>query len=90
MDRKEKGPKLILVTLILDDPTMVVMGYEPVLAKEKVVGFVTSAGYSYRLGKGIVYALLSPETVNKEVDLNIEYFGKVYTAQVMKDSTVVI
>ncbi|KAB2489484.1 GcvT family protein [Priestia endophytica] len=90
IDRKEKGPKLILVTLILDDPTMVVMGYEPVFSKEKVVGFVTSAGYSYSLGKGIVYALLWPENVNEEATLDVEYFGKTYTAQVMKDSTVVI
>ncbi|MBY0095098.1 FAD-dependent oxidoreductase [Priestia aryabhattai] len=90
MARKENGPKLHLMTLIIDDPAMVVMGYEPVFDKEKVVGFVTSAGYSYSLGKGIVYALLLPEAVNENTTFDIEYFGEKYKAQVMKNSTVVV
>ncbi len=83
IDRKEKGPKLLLTTLLLDDPSMVVMGYEPVVDEGKVVGFVTSAGYKYSIGKGIVYALLSPEAVNREGKLSIEYFGQRYTAKMM-------
>lgn len=88
LDRKAKGPKLVLTPLLLNDPSMVVMGYEPVLEEDKVAGFVTSAGYAYSLGKGIVYALLSPETVNKGSELNIEYFGQRYTAKRMTQSTV--
>jgi glycine cleavage system aminomethyltransferase T len=88
LGRKAKGPNLVLTPLLLDDPSMVVMGYEPVLDEDKVAGFVTSAGYAYSLGKGIVYALLSPETVNKGSELSIEYFGKRYTAKRMTQSTV--
>ncbi|WP_028390345.1 GcvT family protein [Bacillus cihuensis] len=89
LDRKEKGPNLLLTTLLLEDPSMVVMGYEPVITKGKVAGFVTSAGYEYSIGKGIVYALLSPEAVNGESELSIEYFGKRYTAQIMTKSTAI-
>ena len=86
INRKEKGPNLLLTTLLLEDPSMVVMGYEPVFSEGKVAGFVTSAGYEYSIGKGIVYALLSPEAVNRESELSIEYFGKRYTAKIMTNS----
>ena len=89
IDRKKKGPKLVLTTLLLDDPSMVVMGYEPVLDEGKVSGFVTSAGYEYSKGKGIVYALLSPDSINKGNELSIEYFGKRYTAKIMTESAVI-
>ncbi|MGE8081141.1 GcvT family protein [Peribacillus loiseleuriae] len=89
IERKEKGPQLLLTTLLLDDPSLVVMGYEPVVGEGKVVGFVTSAGYEYNLGKGIVYALLSPEAVNKEGELSIEYFGQRYTAHIMTKPKVI-
>ncbi|WP_342048226.1 GcvT family protein [Bacillus sp. OTU530] len=88
LDRKEKGPKLLLTPLILDDPSMVVMGYEPVFDEERASGFVTSAGYDYSMGKGIVYALLLPETVNKGNELSIEYFGQRYTAKIMSKAAV--
>lgn len=86
INRKEKGPNLLLTTLLLEDPSMIVMGYEPVFNDGKVAGFVTSAGYEYSIGKGIVYALLSPEAVNRESELSIEYFGKRYTAKIMTKS----
>jgi glycine cleavage system aminomethyltransferase T/glycine/D-amino acid oxidase-like deaminating enzyme len=89
LDRKEKGPSLLLTKLILDDPSMVVMGYEPILYEGKVAGFVTSAGYDYNLGKGIVFAVLSPEAVNNGSQFDIEYFGQHYTAKKLDNSAVI-
>jgi hypothetical protein len=40
------------------------------------------------MGKGIVYALLLPETVNKGNELSIEYFGQRYTAKIMSKAAV--
>lgn len=87
IDRNEKGPIRLLTTLLLDDPSIVMMGYEPVFDEGEVAGFVTSAGYEYNTGKGIVYALLSPKSVNKGSELSIEYFGQRYTAKMMTKST---
>jgi glycine cleavage system aminomethyltransferase T len=89
IERKTKGPKLTLTTLILNDPSMVVMGYEPVFNEGNAVGFVTSAGYAYSSGKGIGYALLSPEVVKTENEFSIEYFGQHYTAKIMTKSPVI-
>ncbi|SMQ87066.1 dimethylglycine oxidase [Bacillus sp. OV166] len=86
--RKEKGSSIVLTKLMIEAPSRVVMGYEPVLCRNKAVGFVTSAGYGYSIGKGIVYALLAPEVVNEGSELSIEYFGERYTAQIITESAV--
>ncbi|QHZ46008.1 GcvT family protein [Bacillus sp. NSP9.1] len=89
LDRKAKGPKLLLAALVLDDPSMVVMGHEPVFHAGKTVGFVTSAGYAYSLGKGVVYAWLLPEVVKEGYALSIEYFGQRHSAKILAQSVTV-
>jgi glycine/D-amino acid oxidase-like deaminating enzyme/glycine cleavage system aminomethyltransferase T len=88
-DRKEKGPQLLLATLVLEDPSIVVMGYEPVFDESKNVGFVTSAGYAYNLDKGVVYAWLLPDAIKEGDVLYIEYFGEKYRAKIMTQTVVV-
>ncbi|PLR81172.1 FAD-dependent oxidoreductase [Bacillus canaveralius] len=90
IQRKARESRLKLTMLLLEDPSMVVMGYEPVLNEDKVAGFITSAGYVYSLGKGIVYALLSPEVVREGNTLSIEYFGKRYKVNIMNPSEVIV
>ena len=83
IERSKMTPKLVSSTLILDEPNQVVMGYEPVISNGKTVGFVTSAGYSYSLGRGIVTALLAPEVLGNHTELSIEYFGQTLSATVL-------
>lgn len=85
LERKAQGPKLLLTILLIDDPQIVMMGYEPVFDEDKVAGFVTSAGYGYNKGKSIMYALLFPGSV-KSSKLNVEYFGQRYSAKLLTES----
>ncbi|MEI4525502.1 FAD-dependent oxidoreductase [Priestia megaterium] len=89
LDRQRKDSDTVLATLILDDPSAIVMGYEPVFYGETALGFVTSAGYSYSLGKGIVHTLLS-QAVHEEMVLEVEYFGQRYKATMMTHSPAVV
>jgi glycine cleavage system aminomethyltransferase T len=89
LDRQQKDSDTVLATLILDDPSVIVMGYEPVFYEEAALGFVTSAGYSYTLGKGIVHTLLS-RTINEEMVLEVEYFGQRYKAKMMTHSPTMV
>jgi glycine cleavage system aminomethyltransferase T len=89
LDRQRKDSETVLATLILDDPSAIVMGYEPVFYGETALGFVTSAGYSYSLGKGIVHTLLS-QAVHEEMVLEVEYFGQRYKATMMTHSPAVV
>ncbi|MGP7818635.1 FAD-dependent oxidoreductase [Niallia sp. 01092] len=86
LDHKLTGPRHLLATLVLDDPSVVIMGYEPVYDKEKSVGFVTSFGYSYERKTGVAFAILSPEIVKEGNSLSIEYFGEKYTAKIISQS----
>ncbi|WP_339226627.1 FAD-dependent oxidoreductase [Oceanobacillus sp. FSL K6-2867] len=87
LNRKKRGPKLVLKKLVLDNPSIVMTGHEPVLHESKAVGFVTSAGYDYSKGRGILYAFLNPD-INDKTQLSIEYFGQPYTASVINKSSV--
>ncbi|TCP20727.1 glycine cleavage system T protein [Scopulibacillus darangshiensis] len=87
LERKAQGAKLVLTPLLLDDPSTVVMGHEPVFDGDKAAGFVTSAGFDYSKGKGIMYALLSPESAESHV-LSVEYFGQRLSAKMLTETAV--
>ncbi len=89
LERKEKGPLLVLTTFELEDPTKVIMGYEPVLVRDIAVGFVTSTAFRYTSGKTIAFALVSPEAIEQESTFKIEYFGEQYTAKLLSKSAVI-
>ena len=76
LGRKAEGLRRRLTCLILDDPSQVVMGSEPVYFGSVPVGFVTSAAYGYSVGRGIVYAWLPPELAAVGTPLHVEYFGE--------------
>lgn len=71
-----------LCYLTLDDSNVVVMGKEPILAGEKVLGYVTSAGYGYSIGRCVVYAYLPLSYSAPGTTVEVEYFGDRYSATV--------
>ncbi|MEM9448451.1 MAG: FAD-dependent oxidoreductase [Cyanobacteria bacterium P01_E01_bin.6] len=73
-----------LCYLILDDPTAVVLGKEPVIADGKVLGYVTSAGYGYSLGRCIAYAYLPLPYTVPGTPVTLEYFGHPLAAKVVE------
>src|SRR6266545_4459804 len=58
---RERGVTRKLLPLLLDDPAAVVLGKEPIRADGEVVGYVTSAGYGYTIGRCIAYGYLPVE-----------------------------
>jgi glycine cleavage system aminomethyltransferase T len=54
--RRAESVRRQLTCLTIDDPSAVVLGKEPVFAGAGCVGYVASAGYGYRIGRGIAYA----------------------------------
>jgi len=67
------------------DPGVVVMGKEPVLQGDRVVGYVTSAGFAYSTGESIAYAWLPIETAAEGTDVAVEYFGERLAASVVSE-----
>lgn len=74
-----------LCFLTLNDPAAVVMGQAPVLAEDgKVLGYVTSAGYGYGLGRCIAYAYFPLAHAIPGTSVRVEHFGEPYAATVME------
>src|SRR5262249_45829261 len=55
---KTEGLSRRLCCLTLDDPAVVVMGKEPILFGDRVLGHVTSANFGYTVNQSIAYAYL--------------------------------
>ena len=65
-----------LCCMTLDDPNAVVMGKEPILNGDRVLGYVTSANYGHSIGLGIVYGYLPMNYTEVGTSVDILYFGE--------------
>ena len=75
-------PTRRLVPLLFDDPAHVVLGKEPVYARDEPVGYVTSAAYGYSIDASIAYAWLPAGLAQPGTPVAVEYFGRRYPAVV--------
>src|SRR5947207_7904903 len=82
---KAQGVTRKLSCLIIDDPAAVALGGEPLLDGERVLGFVTSAGYGYSVRQSIVYGYLPVEYAIPGTRVELQLFGVCYGATVMKE-----
>jgi dimethylglycine oxidase len=85
---RERGVQRRLVPMLLDDPTVVVMGAEPIRADGAVVAYVTSASYGYSIGRGILYGYLPIELAAEGTKVEVEYFDERYPATVATEPLV--
>ena len=83
--RLERGPTGKLACMTLDDPAAVVLGKEPLRSGERVVGYATSAGYGYSVGRCIVYGYLPVELAVPGTPVEVEYFDERLPATVAED-----
>ena len=72
----------VLACLTSTDPTAVVLGHEPVYADGRPVGYVTSAGYGYTIGRAIAYAWVPEAVSGVGSSLQVGYFGKLLDYEV--------
>jgi len=56
LEEREEGPERRLVTLVVDDDGVDVIGDEPVWRDGEVIGWVTSGGYAHYVGKSVALA----------------------------------
>jgi glycine cleavage system T protein len=81
---KDRGITRKLSCIVLDD-SKVVMGKEPILDGERVLGYVTSANYGYTVGKSMVYGYLPTDYSVEGKRVEVYYFGKRYGASVVRE-----
>ncbi len=74
--QKQEGIQQQLCCLTLADPTAIALGNEPVRRNDRVVGWITSGGYGYSVGKSIAYAYLPRAHTAIGTVLDVELFGE--------------
>lgn len=84
-DIRARGPQRRLCCLTLDDPGAVVMGKEPIMDSQRVLGYVTSANYGHTIGRGVVYGYLPASHANPSTGVDVVYFGERMPATVAKE-----
>jgi len=68
---KERGPRRRLRCLVTDDPEVVLVGKEPILDGDEVVGHVTSAALGASVGESILYGYLPVERAEVGTALSV-------------------
>ena len=74
-----------LCCMTLRDSSQVVMGNEPLLNSDSVLGHVTSANYGYSVGASILYGYLPLEYAAEGTTVDVLYFGRRYPATVVRE-----
>jgi glycine cleavage system aminomethyltransferase T len=74
-----------LVCMTMNDPRVALMGKEPILEGDRVLGYVTSANFGYTVGKSIAYGYLPMKLAQEGMQVKIYSFGEVYDATVSHD-----
>ncbi len=78
-------PTRKLCCLTFTDPQVAVMGKEPILDGDHILGYVTSANYGYSIGKSIAYGYLPVSHAQEGTPVEIYYFGSRHPAIVTKE-----
>ena len=84
-DFRAQGLTRRLCCMTLDDSDRVVMGKEPVMDGERVLGYVTSANYGHSVGCGIVYGYLPTGHSDPGSRVDVLYFGQRLPATVVDE-----
>ena len=74
-----------LCCMTLDCPDAVVMGKEPIMDADRVLGYVTSANYGHTIGRCIVYGYLPVDYAEEETGVDILYFNERLPATVARE-----
>ena len=83
--RRAQGQARRLCCMTLDDPAAVVMGKEPIMDGDRVLGYATSANYGHSIGCGIVYGYLPAGYFEAGTRVEVLYFGERLAATVAKE-----
>jgi glycine cleavage system aminomethyltransferase T len=76
------SPHRKLCCLTFESRSAVVLGKEPVVDGDTVLGYVTSAGFGYSVDRSIAYAYLPISHTGSGTRVEVEYFGRRYPARV--------
>ncbi|HKG73169.1 MAG TPA: FAD-dependent oxidoreductase [Aestuariivirgaceae bacterium] len=85
-ERDGRSAKQLLVTLEIDAADADATGYEPIWIGGRRVGYVTSGGYGYHVGKSLALALIDRGHAAEGTELAVHVVGVERKARIIADS----
>ena len=82
---KQQGPEIKIVYLEVDTNDNDIVGGEPVLDGDKVIGITTSGGYGHATKKSLGFAYVDASYANAGATFSVDLLGKPYGATVISD-----
>jgi dimethylglycine dehydrogenase len=86
LSRKQKGQRMRLVTLEVDNTDSDCMGNEPVSHAGKVVGVTTSGAYGHAVNKSLAFAYVPPNLTDVGTEFDVMIFTETRKARIIADS----
>jgi dimethylglycine dehydrogenase len=84
--RKQKGPRMTLVSLAVANTDSDCVGNEPVYRNGKVVGVTTSGAYGHAVNTSLAFAYVPPELAMLDTTFDVMVFSEMRKATIIADS----
>ncbi|MGQ0486572.1 MAG: FAD-dependent oxidoreductase [Hyphomicrobiales bacterium] len=85
LTRQQRGPRIKLVYLEVDNTDSDCMGNEPVYAGGRMVGLTTSGGYGHAVNKSLAFAFVEPALTAPGTGFEVMIFGERRKARVIAE-----
>ncbi len=86
LSKKQRGPRMVLVYLEVDNTDSDCMGNEPVYHNGKQVGVTTSGAFGHAVNKSLAFAYVDPELAKTGSEFEILIFSEMLKARIIPDS----
>jgi dimethylglycine dehydrogenase len=86
LTRKQRGPRMKLVYLAVDNTDSDCMGNEPVLHDGVLVGLTTSGAFGHACGQSLAFAYVKPELAGIGTAFEVMVLGAKRAARIIPDS----
>jgi dimethylglycine dehydrogenase len=82
---KQRGPRMKLIYLDIDNADSDCMGNEPVYSKGRLVGVTTSGAYGHAAQKSLAFAYVDPKLTAPGTAFDVLVFGERRPARIIKE-----
>jgi dimethylglycine dehydrogenase len=86
LSNKQRGPRMKLVYMEVDNTDSDCMGNEPVYHGGKVVGVTTSGAFGHKVGKSLAFAYVPPELTGNGTEFDVMVFTEMRKARIIPES----
>ncbi len=86
LSRKQRGPRMTLVSLEVDNTDSDCMGNEPVYHAGRRVGVTTSGAFGHTVNKSLAFAYVAPDLVRPGTEFDVLVFSEKRKARIIPDS----